>query len=257
MVTRPAAAHPARAALKRVPETTGATAADAIDVTDLVRRFGDREALAGVSASVAAGETLAVFGPNGAGKTTFLRVLATLLTPHGGNVRVLGHALPRNAHAVRGRIGFVGHEPLLYRQLSGHENLVFYARLYGVRDAERRIERLLDAVGMKRRSGDPVRALSRGMVQRLAIARALLHDPELLLLDEPRAGLDPAAATLTEALIGPAAGHTRVLVTHDVEGGLAEADAVICLRDGRVALAGRAGAVDAESVRAHYRGAAP
>lgn len=226
-------------------------------MSDLVRRFGEREALAGVTVSVSAGETVAVFGPNGAGKTTLLRVLATLLTPHAGDVRVLGHPLPRDAHAVRGRIGFLGHEPLLYRQLSGYENLVFYARLYGVRDAEDRIGRVLDAVGMTRRSGDPVRALSRGMVQRLAIARAVLHEPELLLLDEPRAGLDPAAAALTESLIGRAAGHTRVLVTHEVESGLAEADAVICLRDGRVALEGRAGAVEAESVRALYRGAAP
>jgi heme exporter protein A len=242
------AADPAPVALE--PQRAG------VEVSDLVRRFGDREALAGVTVSVAAGETLAVFGPNGAGKTTLLRVLATLLTPHAGSVRVLGHPLPRDAHAVRGRIGFAGHEPLLYRQLSGYENLIFYARLYGVRDAERQIKHLLDAVGMTRRARDPVRALSRGMVQRLAIARAVLHEPDLLLLDEPRAGLDPAAAALTEALIGRAAGHTRVLVTHEVESGLAEADVVICLRDGRVALEGRAGAVDAESVRALYRGAA-
>jgi heme exporter protein A len=245
------AADPAPVALE--PQRAGG----GVEVSDLVRRFGDREALTGVTVSVAVGETLAVFGPNGAGKTTLLRVLATLLTPHAGRVRVLGYPLPHDAHAVRGHIGFVGHEPLLYRQLSGYENLVFYARLYGVRDAEGRIRRLLDAVGMTRRSRDPVRALSRGMVQRLAISRAVLHEPELLLLDEPRAGLDPAAAALTEALIGRAAGQTRVLVTHEVEGGLAEADAVICLRDGHVALAGRAGAVDAESVRALYQGAAP
>ena len=125
-------------------------------------------------------------------------------------------------------MGYLGHEPLLYRELTGRENLRYHARLHGVGDE--RVEELLDAVGMERRADEPVRELSRGMVQRLAAARAVLHDPPLLLLDEPRAGLDPAASELLEPLIGRASGRTRVLVTHDVEGGLAEADLALGLQ---------------------------
>ena len=224
-----------------------------VEVSGLVRRYGEREALAGVGFSIARGETLAVFGANGAGKTTLLRVLATLLRPHAGTVRVLGRELPRDAHAVRGSIGFVGHEPLLYRDLSPGENLAFYSRLYGIADSGDRISALLAAIGMERRAADPVRSLSRGMVQRVAVARAVLHCPELLLLDEPRAGLDAAAAALIDALIGPSPSTTRVLVTHDVEGGLAEASMAVCLRAGRVALAERAGVVDPDSIRREIR----
>jgi heme exporter protein A len=205
--------------------------ADAIALEGLERSYGERPALSGVSVRLAEGQTLAVFGANGAGKTTLLRVLATLLRPHSGGVEVLGAKLPGEAWKVRGRVGFIGHEPLLYPQLSGRENLRFHARLHGVPLA--RVEELLEAVGMSDRAGDPLSELSRGMVQRLAAARAVLHDPPLVLLDEPRAGLDPAAADLVEPLIGRASGRTRVLVTHDVERGLAEADAVLGLRGGR------------------------
>ena len=200
----------------------------AIEVERLERRYGERVALSGVSVSVEAGQTLAVLGPNGAGKSTLLRVLATLLRPHAGSCRVLGHELPGQAPAVRGRLGYLGHEPLLYRDLTGRENLLYQARLHGV-PRERVAERLA-AVGVERRADEPVRVLSQGTVQRLAVARAVLHDPELLLLDEPRAGLDPAAAEQREPLIGRASGRTRVLVTHDLEGGLAEADVALGLR---------------------------
>ena len=210
--------------------------ADAIALEGLERRFGDRPALRGVSVRVGEGQTLAVFGANGAGKTTLLRVLATLLRPHGGSVSVLGASLPGEAWKVRGRVGFVGHEPLLYADLTARENLLFHARLHGV-DASR-AERLLREVGIDGRAGDPVRELSRGMVQRLAAARAVLHDPAVLLLDEPRAGLDPAAAEHLEPLIGRASGRTRVLVTHDVDRGLREADVVLGLRAGTVELSG-------------------
>ena len=158
-------------------------------------------------------------------------MLATLLRPHEGSVRVLGAELPAEAWKVRGRVGYLGHEPLLYRELTGRENLSFHARLHGV--AQSRVEELLAAVGMQRRADDPVRELSRGMVQRLAAARALLHDPALLLLDEPRADLDPAARELLEPLIGKASGRTRVLVSHDVEAGAAESDLALGLRAGR------------------------
>jgi heme exporter protein A len=166
----------------------------ALELEDLTRRYGEREALAGVSLTLGAGQTLVVLGPNGAGKTTLLRVLATLLRPHAGAARVLGSELPAAAWAVRGRIGLLGHEPLLYRELSARENLSFHARLHGV--ARERVEELLGAVGMLARAREPLRTLSRGMTQRVAIARAVLHDPELLLLDEPRANLDPAGAEL-------------------------------------------------------------
>ena len=215
----------------------------AIALDGLERRYGDRLALGGVSVTLAPGATLAVLGSNGAGKTTLLRVLATLLRPHGGAARVLGCSLPADGWRVRGRVGYLGHDPLLYRELSGRENLVYHARLHGLDPA--RVDERIEAVGLTRRGEDPVRDLSKGMVQRLAVARATLHDPELLLLDEPRANLDPAAAEALEPLIGRAAAATRVLVSHDVDGALAEADLALGLRVGRQLFCLPAAAVDA------------
>jgi heme exporter protein A len=208
-----------------------------IAVEGLRRDYGDRVALREVSFELGEGQTLAVLGPNGAGKTTLLRVLATLLRPHAGRVSVLGAELPGGSWKVRGRVGYLGHEPLLYRSLSARENLEFCARIFGV-DPER-IDELLRAVGLERRADDPVEELSRGMRQRVAAARAVLHDPPLLLLDEPLSGLDPGAAALLQPLIGRESGRTRVLVTHDVERGLAESDSAIGLRGGRMRFAGR------------------
>jgi heme exporter protein A len=222
-----------------------------IELAGLTRRYGERTALRDVTLTLPAGQTLVVFGPNGAGKSTLLRVLATLLRPHAGQARVLGRELPREGWAVRGRIGLLGHQPLLYGDLTARENLRFHARLHGVPAA--RADALLEQVGMTRRADEPVHTLSRGMVQRVAICRAVLHEPELLLLDEPRANLDPAAAELVEPLIGHAAGRTRVITSHDPAGGLAEADLALGLRDGATALFGAAGEVDAASVAALYR----
>jgi heme exporter protein A len=210
----------------------------ALRVEGLARRYGEREALSDVSLTLTAGRTLVVFGPNGAGKSTLLRVLATLLRPHAGRVRVFGASLPEEAWAVRGRIGLLAHEPLLYRELSARENLRFHARLHAV--PTERIEELLASVAMARRADEPLRTLSRGMVQRVAIARTVLHDPELLLLDEPYASLDPAAVELVRPLIGATSGRTRVICSHDPTGGLAEADLVLGLRAGRQALLGAA-----------------
>ncbi len=209
----------------------------AIELRGLRRDFGERTALDGVDLSLAAGESLLVLGPNGAGKTTLLRILATLLRPSAGEVRVLGASLPGEAWKARGRIGFLGHEPLLYRDLSGGENLRFHARLHGLRGeaAEARIAALLAAVGMARRADQRVAELSAGMRQRLAICRCVLHDPELLLLDEPDSNLDAEGRELARELIGPAGGRTRILVTHDPERALADADRAIVLgREGRV-----------------------
>ncbi len=223
----------------------------ALELRGLTRHYGERLALADVSVSVEAGQTLAVLGPNGAGKTTLLRLLATLLRPHAGELRVLGHALPGESWAVRGRIGLLGHEPLLYRELSARENLELHAALHGVQNE--RIEQLLGAVAMERRAEEPLRTLSRGMVQRVAVCRALLHDPELLLLDEPRANLDPAASELVEPLIGRASGRTRVIVSHDPAGVLAESDLVLGLVRGRVRVLAPAAELDPGTLAELYR----
>jgi heme exporter protein A len=217
----------------------------AIELRGLARHFGERTALRGVSVTVPVGATLAVLGRNGAGKSTLLRVLASLLRPHSGDVLVFGEPFPRRAFAVRAKLGLLGHEPLLYRDLSGRENLVYHARLHGV-ELER-VQEVLSSVQMERRADDPVRLLSRGMVQRLAVCRAVLHRPALLLLDEPRANLDPAASDLVEPLIGRQSGCTRVLTSHDPRAALAEADLVLALKDGRAAFVGEpAGLTDAQ-----------
>ncbi|TML04529.1 MAG: ABC transporter ATP-binding protein, partial [Actinobacteria bacterium] len=156
------------------PTRWAATVADApaIELDGLVRRYGERTALDGVSVAVPLGATLVVFGPNGAGKSTLLRVLATLLRPQGGAARVLGCELPREGWKVRGRVGLLGHEPLLHHDLTARENLRFHARLHGV--AFERIDALLEQVGLPLRADEPVRELSRGMVQRVAACRAVL-----------------------------------------------------------------------------------
>jgi heme exporter protein A len=213
----------------------------AIELERLERRYGERVALGGVSVRVEEGQTLAVLGGNGAGKTTLLRVLAGLLRPHGGSARVLGAALPDERWRLPARVGYLGHEPLLYRELTGRENLRYHADLHDTPHS--RIDELLAALDLTRRADEPVRDLSRGLVQRLALARAVLHDPPLLLLDEPRANLDPAAAELAESLVGRASGRTRVLVSHDVQGALEESDVALGLK------AGRPAPIDAELYR--------
>jgi heme exporter protein A len=214
----------------------------AIECRGLARYFGERTALREVTLEVPAGASLAVLGRNGAGKSTLLRILASLLRPHAGEVLIFGEPLPRRAWAVRARLGLLGHEPLLYRELTGRENLDYHARLH--RLPAERVTEVLTAVDMDRRAEDPVRLLSRGMVQRLAIARAVLHRPQLLLLDEPRANLDPGASELVEPLIGRAAGVTRVLTSHDPRAALAEADLVLALKAGRPVFAGEPAAFD-------------
>jgi heme exporter protein A len=228
---------------------SGAT--DAIELSGLGRAYGERAALADLTLTVAAGTTLVVFGPNGAGKSTLLRILATLLRPHAGTARVLGHDLPGQAWAVRGRVGFLAHEPLLYRELTVRENLAFHARLHGV--APGRIDELLAATALADRADDPVRTLSRGLTQRAAVCRAVLHDPPLLLLDEPRANLDPRSIELVEPLVGATSGRTRVVTSHDPRGGLAEADVALGLRAGRTELLRRADGITADEIGALYR----
>jgi ABC-type multidrug transport system ATPase subunit len=211
-----------------------ATGEPALSLVGLRRDYGERTALEGVGFELARGETLLVLGPNGAGKTTLLRILATLLRPSGGEVRALGCRIPAETWKLRGRIGFLGHEPLLYRDLSGRENLRFHASLHGIdgERAEARIERLLTAVAMERRADERVGELSAGMRQRLAICRCVLHEPELLLLDEPDSNLDAEGRELARGLIGPGESRTRVIVSHDPERFEGEADQVLRLEAG-------------------------
>jgi ABC-type multidrug transport system ATPase subunit len=232
----------------------GSSGQPAISVQGLRRTYGDTVALRRVSLELERGQTLTVLGPNGAGKTTLLRILAGLLRPTSGQVAVLGCSLPGEAWRIRSRIGYLGHQPLLYRELTLRENLRFHGRLFGLGDeGSERIEQLLHSVGLSRRADDRVRELSAGMVQRLAACRAILHSPELLLMDEPLAHVDPEAASALGPLIGPSADRTRVVVTHDVAAGLAEADQVLALaRDGSVLTTGAADSYSEDELRATY-----
>lgn len=225
----------------------------ALELEGLSRRFGEREALDDVSLTLEPGQTLVVFGPNGAGKSTLLRVLSTLLRPSSGHASVFGHDVVKEGWAVRGRIGFLGHQALCYEDLTARENLTYHARLHGLRRPERRIDELLAATGLAGRADDRATTFSRGMLQRLAVCRAVLHGPELLLLDEPRSGLDPAAAETVEPLIGRESGMTRVVASHDPAGGLAEGDLALGLRDGRAELFGPAAGFGPAEIGELYR----
>lgn len=215
---------------------------NAIRLRGLDRDYGDRPALVGVDLDLAAGASLAVLGTNGSGKSTLLRVLATLLRPSRGEVTVLGGELPRDAWKLRGKVGYLGHEPLLYEDLTGRENLQFQARLYGIPDrtAAERIENDLELLGMNRRADYRVSDYSAGMKQRIAICRTVLHRPALLLLDEPDSNLDPEGREAARSLIGPPAALgwqsegpvTRVAVSHEPEKARADADQVLELEIG-------------------------
>jgi ABC-type multidrug transport system ATPase subunit len=218
-------------------ESAGATGTEAavgpaIELEGLVRNFGDRTGLASTSLHVEVGESLAVLGPNGSGKSTLLRILAGLLRPTAGRALVLGASLPKETHRLRGRVGYLGHQPLLYRDLTPRENLSLAAALHGLEPAraDPRIDELLEAVGMERRADDRTAELSAGMKQRIDICRTVLHDPPLLLLDEPDSHLDPEARRLIEPLVAAGGERTRVVVTHDRDTARAGADAVLELR---------------------------
>ena len=205
---------------------------DHVACVGLVRRFGERAALDGVDLHMAEGEFLLVLGPNGAGKTTLLRVLATVLRPTAGTVSVAGHELPRHADAARPGIGYVGHAPLVYPGLTARENLELYAALYGV--AADRVGPALERVGLGGRGRDTVAELSRGMGQRLALARALLHGPRLLLLDEPTAGLDSEGRDLLRDVLSEG-GRTVIVSTHEPGWFEGLATSALHLTGGRVA----------------------
>ncbi len=189
-----------------------------IQVRKLVKRFGLKTVLQGLDFQVQAGEFVALIGPNGAGKTTFLRILASLSRPALGEVRIAGYRLPQQASAVRHILGVVSHQPLLYGDLTAEENQHFYGRLYGIRGLEKRLAEVIEMVGLSARRRDLVRTFSRGMQQRLAIGRAVLHDPEVMLFDEPHTGLDQDACDMLDKLLRSVAsrGRTVVITSHDL-----------------------------------------
>jgi heme ABC exporter ATP-binding subunit CcmA len=240
------------------PASASALPTEALALEGVRKRYGATAALAGVDLSLGWGQVLGLFGHNGAGKSTLLRVLTTLARPDAGSVRVAGLDPVRQAAAVRAAIGYVGHAPLLYDDLTPAENLAFSASLYRVADAPARIGALLDEVGASAYAHRRVRTLSNGMAKRVALARALLHRPALLLLDEPETGLDAEGLRLLERLIGAVAqaGGTVVLSTHDLERGLRVADEALVLRRGRVALAAPAASLDVASLEAAVSGEA-
>lgn len=189
-----------------------------ITVHKLVKRFGLKTVLRGMDFSVQQGEFVALLGPNGAGKTTFLRILASLCRPTMGQVIIAGYSLPNQAAAVRRRLGVVSHLPLLYWDLTAKENLRFYASMYDIPNAEARVKEVLEMVGLASRKHDLVRTFSRGMQQRLAIGRAVLHDPEVMLFDEPHTGLDQDACSMLDTVLREVAarGRTVVMTSHDL-----------------------------------------
>ncbi len=226
-----------------------------IRVKNLVKSFGPVMALRGVNLAVAEGEFVTIVGPNGAGKTTLLRILATLSRPTMGQVIVGGHELPIHATQARRQIGLVSHQTLLYGDLSAEENLAFYGRLYQVSELEPRVAEVLDMVGLAHRRRDLARTFSRGMQQRLAIARAVLHRPSLMLLDEPYTGLDQDAAARLERVMSSVGteGRTVLMTTHDLERGLAVSDRVVILAKGRVAYQARRSEIDSATFIEAYR----
>jgi len=189
-----------------------------IEVRRLVKNFGLKVVLRGLEFHAEPGEFVALLGPNGAGKTTFLRILASLSRPTLGEVRLAGFQLPSQAAAVRRILGVVSHQPLLYGDLTAEENLRFYGRMYGVSRVESRTAEVLEMVGLSARRRDLVRQFSRGMQQRLAIGRAILHDPEIMLFDEPHTGLDQEAAAMLDGVLREVAakGRTVVMTSHDL-----------------------------------------
>jgi heme exporter protein A len=210
-----------------------------IEVRGLAKTFGLRPVLRGVDLSVGPGEFVALFGPNGAGKTTLLRILATLTRPTSGRALVAGYDIARQPAAARAALGLASHQPLLYGDLTAEQNLHFFGRMYGLdhRARQARTADLLERVGLAARAREPVRTFSHGMQQRLAIARAVLHDPPVLLLDEPYAGLDQDAALMLDGVLRDVAtrGRAVLMTTHSLSRGLAMADRVAILSHGVVA----------------------
>ena len=208
---------------------------NAVEARHLTKVFGTRKAVDDVSFELPEGAFLSVFGPNGAGKTTLLRVLSTLARPSAGEASICGYDLKESPDEARGVIGMISHAPMLYPDLTAEENLMLYAELYGVENPKGRVGELLDAVGLSHRRLDQVRTFSRGMTQRVSIARALVHDPRIVFLDEPYSGLDPHAVDVFDELIGAMrADRTFVMVSHDLRKGFEMCTHVMVMSRGKI-----------------------
>ena len=226
-----------------------------IEVRKLVKRFGLKTVLCGLDFHVEPGEFVAILGPNGAGKTTFLRILSSLSRPSLGEVRIAGYQLPAEASHLRRRLGVVSHLPLLYGDLTAEENLRFYGRMYSVPDLNQRISQVLELVGLATRRRDLVRTFSRGMQQRLAIGRAVLHDPEVMLFDEPYTGLDQDASSMLDVVLRDvaAAGRTVVMTSHDLVRTADLASRFDVLSRGVIAASIQRADIDPDHLLAFYR----
>ena len=228
--------------------------ANAIETKKLTKVFGDRKALDKVSIEVPEGAFLSIFGPNGAGKTTLVRTLATLSRATSGTALVAGFDAKEEPDKVREHIGLISHNPMLYPDLTAMENLMFTAQLYGVVNTEERVRELLRAVELDHRRFDVVRTFSRGMTQRLSIARALMNDPDVVFLDEPYAGLDPHAVEIFDGLIEQLRdGRTFIMVSHDLQKGFAVCTHALVLARGRVVSYAPKEDIDFEQFRQLYR----
>jgi heme ABC exporter ATP-binding subunit CcmA len=226
----------------------------AVETQSLSKSFGNFKALRGVDLSVPAGGTLAVFGPNGAGKTTLIKILASIMRPTSGKIMIDGLELADNAEKLRARIGLVAHQSYLYGNLSAEENLDFYARMYGVTDRPKRISAVLELVGLAPRRHDRFSTFSRGMQQRMALARALLHKPSVLLLDEPETGLDQQGLDALWGIIRreEAGRRTIVFTSHNFERALGVCDSVVIMERGRIAFREQACNLNLDILRQKY-----
>jgi heme exporter protein A len=219
------------------------TSADILETEGLTKQFGRLFALRSVSMSVSGGEFVTIFGGNGAGKTTFLRIVSSLVRSYSGTVKLFGQNLKETGGATRKRIGFVSHDSFLYKDLSVLDNLVFYSKLYRIHPFEARAEELLQRVGLKAKRHMPVRTLSRGMKQRLSLARVFLHRPEFLLMDEPYTGLDEEACERLDCLFSEfiQVGGSILLTTHNISRGLRLAHRIVVLDRGGIVHEAKAG----------------
>jgi heme exporter protein A len=241
--------------LPNTPTSMDSTSPDQIVVRKLYKRFGPKTVLRDMGFRVQSGEFVALLGPNGAGKTTFLRILASLSRPTMGEVRIAGYRLPAQAAPVRRRLGIVSHLPLLYGDLTAEENLRFYGRLYAVPDLKARVAEVLELVGLSARRRDLVRTYSRGMQQRLAIGRAVLHDPEVMLFDEPHTGLDQDACAMLDNALGEVAaqGRTVVMTSHDLARAADLASRFDILSRGQIVASVQRDDIDPNNLLAFYR----